>query len=153
MHKGEPVIAYLNYDMTGYPVGFNVMGFDEYKPFLENMVKDLDGFDMKQGVCSNPWTGSDHLPFLLAGIPSLHVSGHLDEIMYKYYHEAGDTWDKFNKNYMLQTVGVSSVLLYELANNTTLKHRNHTEAEMIEMLRKNKMEDQLRKSGEWIYKD
>jgi Iap family predicted aminopeptidase len=151
MHKGEPIIAYLNYDMTGSPVGFNTMGFDEYKPFLEQLVHDLDGFDLKQGVKSNPGTGSDHLHFMLAGIPTLFVSGHLDEIMYKYYHEAGDTWDKFNKKYLSQTVAVSSVLLHELANNSSLKHRNHTETEMVEMLKKFKMDEELKRSGEWIY--
>lgn len=73
--------------------------------------------------------------------------------MYKYYHEAGDSWDKFNRRYMSQTIAVSAILLYELANNTELKHHTHTEAEMIEMLKKNKLDEQLKKTGEWIYKD
>ena len=153
MHKGDAIIAYLNFDMTGYPVGFNTMGFDEYKPFLENLVKDLNGFDLKDGVKSNPGTGSDHVHFMMAGIPTLFVSGQLDEMMYKYYHESADTWDKISKRYLSQTVAVASIMLYELANNTELKHRNHTEAEMIEMLKKNKLDEQLKKSGEWIYND
>jgi hypothetical protein len=153
MHKNDKIIAYLNFDMTGYPIGFNTMGFDEYKPFLQNLVKDLDGFELKDGVKSNPGTGSDHVHFMMAGIPTLFVSGQLDESMYKFYHEAADTWDKVSKRYLSQTIAVASIMLYELANNTELKHRTHTEAEMIEMLKKFKLDETLKKSGEWIYKD
>jgi Iap family predicted aminopeptidase len=151
MHKSDPIFAYVNFDMTGYPIGFNTMGFDEYQPFLENLVNNLSGFDLKDGVKSNPGTGSDHVPFMLAGIPTLFVSGQLDEIMYKYYHESADTWDKINKRYISQTVAVSGIMIFELANAMELKHRIHSEAEMIEMLKSYKLDEQLKKSGEWIY--
>ena len=152
MHKNDPIFAYVNFDMTGYPIGFNTMGFDEYQPFFENLLNNLNGFDLRDGVKSNPGTGSDHVSFMLAGIPTLFVSGQLDEIMYKYYHESADTWDKINKKYISQTVAVSSIMLFELANAVEIKHRIHSEAEMIDMLKSYKLDEQLKKTGEWIYK-
>lgn len=35
MHKQDSIIAMINMDMTGTPTGFNVMGFDEFIPFLK----------------------------------------------------------------------------------------------------------------------
>jgi len=153
MHAAEKIIAYLNFDMTGYPVGFNVMGFEYYRPFFENLVKNLNGFNLKDGVKSNPGTGSDHVHFMMAGIPTLFISGKLDEIMYKYYHEAADTWDKVSKKYLSEAVAVSSIVIYELANNKELEHRNLNEAEVIDLLKKNKLDEQLKKSGEWKFKE
>jgi Iap family predicted aminopeptidase len=153
MHKADPIIAYVNFDMTGYPIGFNTMGFDEYYPFLENLVNNLKGFDLKDGVKSNPGLGSDHVHFMMAGIPTLYVSGQLDEIMYKYYHEYADTWDKINKKYISQAVAVSTIMIYELANSVDMNHRNYSEKEMIDMLKSNKLDEPLKKSGEWIYKE
>jgi len=151
MHKEDKIIAYINFDMTGYPIGFNVMGFEYYRPFFEKLITDLNGFEMKDGVKSQPWTGSDHLPFMLMGIPTFHISGKLDEIMYKYYHEAADTWDKVSRKYLSETVAVASVMLYEVANNKDLKHRNLIESEVIDMLQKYNLKEQLQKTGEWPF--
>jgi len=152
MHKNDKIIAMINMDMTGIPEGFNCMGFDEFIPFLNNLVKKLNGFDLKQGVQSSPWTNSDHEPFMLAGIPTFTVMAHLDEDMYKYYHEMGDSFDKVNKKYISEAVAVIGVLLKELANNTVIKFQIKSEKEMIDILTNSHIDKTLKRQKEWIYK-
>lgn len=152
MHSNDKIITMINMDMTGIPQGFNCMGFDEFVPFLENITNKLSGFDLTQGVISSPWTNSDHEPFMLKGIPSIAVMGHLEEDMYKYYHEMGDSFDKVNKKYISEAVAILGVLIKELANNKELNFKIKSEKEMVEMLTKFNIDKTLKMQGEWIYK-
>jgi Iap family predicted aminopeptidase len=151
MHRNDKIITMINMDMTGAPKGFNIMGFDEYRPLAQNLADRLTGFEMKDGVSSQPWTNSDHMPFMLHGIPTICVNGHLDEPMYKYYHESGDTYDKVSCKYIAEAAAVITILAIELANDRTIQHHNLTEEQTIEFLKKYKLDETLRKQGEWTF--
>ncbi len=151
MHKKDKIIAMINMDMTGTPTGFNAMGFDEYVPFLEKLKNELNGFDLKAGVVSQPGTNSDHMPFMFAGIPTISLQAHLDPEQYKYYHEIGDTFDKVNKKYLSDAAAVISILTEELANNNSVRVNIRSSNEMSDMLKKYKLDDILKREGEWIY--
>ena len=84
------------------------MGSDEFVPFLEKLVSGLNGFDLSDGVKSRPWTNSDNQPFMLHGIPTFGLMAHLDEESVKYYHSAGDSFDKVNKKYLSDAAAVVS---------------------------------------------
>ncbi|MBU1718418.1 MAG: M28 family peptidase [Bacteroidetes bacterium] len=150
-HKSDSIICNINMDMTGTPEGFNMMGFDEYIPFFEKIVTDLSGFDLYKGVSSQMWTNSDHVPFMLEGIPVFSISAKLEESMYKFYHESGDTFDKVSKRYISDAAAVVSVVVYRLATDTQIVHRRHTANEMMEQLKKHNLEEKLRRQGEWKY--
>jgi len=152
-HKNDSIIAMINMDMIGSPTGFNAMGFDEFKPFFEKMVKDLNGFNMSDGVSSSPWTNSDHMYFMFEGIPSFTLAGHLEKDMYYYYHDFGDTFDKTNKRVFSDAAAIVTLLVNKLANDRTLKFRIRTKAEMKDILIKHNLDKKLKRQGEWQFGD
>lgn len=153
MHQQEPIIAMLNMDMIGSPTGFNVMGFTELTPFFELLIKELNGFNLSAGVVNIPYTNSDHIPFMFRGIPVFSLQAHLDDDMVKYYHDAGDSFDKVNKKYLSDAAAVVSITIKELANNSSLNIKNKTEKEMIVLFKKHGLDKRLKRQNEWIYKE
>lgn len=153
MHKNEPIYAMLNMDMIGSPTGFNVMGFEELRPLFEKIIKGLDGFDLNKGIVNYPYTNSDHIPFMFKGIPVFSLQAHLDEDMVKYYHDAGDTFDKVSKKYLSDAAAVVSVTINELANNSLYKLKNKTERETISILKKHGLDKRLKRQHEWIFNE
>lgn len=153
MHKQDSIIAMINMDMTGTPTGFNVMGFDEFIPFFENIKTQLNGFNLSSGVVSSPGTNSDHMYFMFDGIPTFEIQAHLDENMYKFYHERGDTFDKVNEKYLSDASAVVSVLVDKLSNATNLKFKRKSEHEMVELFKHYGLDKKLKNQGEWIYKE
>jgi Zn-dependent M28 family amino/carboxypeptidase len=151
MHKDDRIATMINMDMTGSPTGLNAMGFDEFIPILESVEQNLEGFDLKRGVISRPWTNSDHMPFMLQGIPTLSLTAHLDEDMGKYYHSAGDTFDKVNKKYLSEAAAVVAVLLTDLANEQSFSFPHKTAAQTAEMLKKFHLDEKLKRQKEWIF--
>jgi Zn-dependent M28 family amino/carboxypeptidase len=153
MHKNDKIRAMINMDMTGSPTGFNAMGIDELIPLLTELNEKLNGFNLNAGVVNSPWTNSDHMPFMFAGVPTITLQAHLDETMHKYYHEAGDTFDKVNKKYLSEAAAVVTILTTELASNTTLDIKHRTDNEMIELFTKYGLDKRLKRQSEWIYSE
>ncbi len=153
MHKQDSIIAMINMDMTGTPTGFNVMGFNEFIPFFENVKNQLNGFNLYSGVVSSPGTNSDHMYFMFDGIPTFEIQAHLDENMYKFYHERGDTFDKVNEKYLSDASAVVSVLVSELSNASNLSFKKKNAHEMVELFKHYGLDKRLKNQGEWIYKE
>lgn len=151
MHSKEPIAAMINMDMTGSPRGFNCMGFDEFKPFFENLKNSLNGFDLSSGVASVPYTNSDHIPFMFRGIPTFSIMGHLDEESVKYYHTSGDNFDKINKKQLSEASAVITIMLHELANFTKLSEGHKDNQQMADIFRKFHLDERLKRQKEWIY--
>jgi Iap family predicted aminopeptidase len=150
-HKDDHIVAMFNMDMTGTPTGFNAMGFDEFVPLFETLADSLEGFNLEKGVISRPWTNSDHMPFMLAGIPTLSLQAHLDEEMVRYYHSAGDTFDKVNRKYLSDAAAVVSVLIQKLANERKFKFPHKSKDQVIEMLKNFKLDELLKHEKEWPF--
>ncbi len=150
-HKNDKIIAMLNLDMPGSPHGFNVMGFSEYMPFFEQLKQKLAGFELDRGVINHPWTGSDHLHFLLAGIPSFTLTTFIDDDRVRYYHSAGDTFDKISLKYLCEAAAVCGVLLAGLANDQEITHERLSEQETIRMLEEHKIDEQLKSKDAWPF--
>lgn len=150
-HKSEDIAVMVNLDMTGIPTGFNAMGFDEFKPFLDNLCKELNGFDMKDGVSSVPYTNSDHMYFILEGIPAFTIHAHLEKDMYWYYHDFGDTFDKVEKKYFSEAGAVLSILLSELANDKSLEFKRMAKEQLKNMLLKHKIDETLKSEKLWMW--
>jgi Iap family predicted aminopeptidase len=150
-HPLEDIVAMINMDMTGSPTGFNVMGCDEAIPFLQNLAMKLNGMDLKGDVSSAVWMGSDHFAFLLKGIPAITPSGYLEDERVRYYHDTGDTFDKVSKKYLSEAAAVVSILALEMANLEKHPFRQKGEKEIVELMKKFKMEDRLKWLKEWPF--
>lgn len=104
-------------------------------------------------MVSSPGTNSDHMYFMFDGIPTFEIQAHLDENMYKFYHERGDTFDKVNEKYLSDASAVVSVLVDKLSNATNLKFKRKSEHEMVELFKHYGLDKKLKNQGEWIYKE
>jgi Iap family predicted aminopeptidase len=150
-HAPAEIAAVVNLDMTGSPVSFNAMGFDEVIPFLAHIVRGLPGYGLQDEIQSIPWTNSDHQPFLLLGIPSIGIGGRLDPADVRFYHDFGDTFDKVNKQYLSDAAAVTGVLVASLANTVDLTFRQKTREEIIELYHTHKVDETLKRQKEWPF--
>ncbi len=148
-HKNE-VDLMINLDMLGTPRGFNAMGFDILKTTLDSIAKSLNGLDLNQGVVSSPWTNSDHMYFMFEGIPCITLIGYMDEPMYRYYHDFGDTFDKVNKRYISDASAVVSILAFEFSKGWRTITKS-TREEVKKILIDNHLDTRLRKQKEWRF--
>ncbi len=150
-HKKDEILLMLNLDMTGSPTGFNAMGRDDLVPVLEQLLPEFSGFNLVRGVINQPWTNSDHMPFMLRGIPTLTLTAHLDSDMGRYYHSMGDSFDKVNRKYLSEAAAVVSVLVFKLANNRNFSLSRYNDEKTAEMLKKFKLDERLKREGEWPF--
>lgn len=148
-HKNE-VVLMINLDMPGEPTGVNTMGFIELDSVAKEFIYMLNGFDLKDGVKSQPWTNSDHMYFMFEGIPTITTIGWMDESMYRHYHDFGDTFDKVSKKLITNSAAFVSLLIYKLATSEIGFPRLRKD-EVIELLRKNGLEKRLIKQKEWNF--
>lgn len=150
-HADADIAAMINLDMTGSPTGFNVMGSETLMPFCSELVKKCNGLELKDGVMSIPWLGSDHVPFLLQGIPAITPTAYLEEERVKYYHDMGDTFDKVSKKYLSEAAAVVSILTRELANSPALPLRRNNAEETQALFKKFKLDERLKRLKEWPF--
>lgn len=152
-HKNEPIKAMINMDMVGDPIGINAMGFDSLIPFLEGFSNQLNALSFTRAMDNKPWNGSDHMPFIIQGIPSITLYAPINEASSRFYHDFGDTFDKVDETTLSKSIAIISLLTYELANDDKLSLPRLTQEETIALLRKAKLENSLRESGYWPFAD
>jgi Iap family predicted aminopeptidase len=111
---------YLNIDLMGNPVGYDIEGRLEMKDFLTGVAGTLDelGVDFANRFEDNPTMAAfyDVVTFGVMGIPSLQEVNGLDPHIYKYYHTKRDTFDLVNKKHMQKSSLVMGITLYKIAN-------------------------------------
>lgn len=150
-HKAEPIVAMLNMDMPGSVRGINAMGYEDILPFLRAVVAKMPGFDLKWGATNHAWTNSDHMPFMLGGVPTFNLMTEIEGDGAKYYHDFGDTFEKVNRKHLSEAAALMTVLAVEMAARPDLPLRRRSEAETVEMLRAAKLDVRLKKQGEWPF--
>lgn len=150
-HKNQPIVAMLNMDMTGRPTGLNAMGFDAFLPFFKRLAPKLAGFNLTSGIVNKPWTNSDHMPFMLRGIPVITLTAHLDKEQVNYYHSFGDTFDKVRADYLSQASGLIAIVATELANDPNLGLKRLTKEQTKTMLKKYHLDTILKNENEWPF--
>jgi Iap family predicted aminopeptidase len=146
---GINIRAMVNIDMILMPSGFNTNGFSEFKPFLENVAKKLNGFNLADGVTETMGTNTDYVSFYREGIPVISIISKSNEPRYEYAHELGDTFDKVNKKYLSDAAAVVSILIRELAIETDIKTHRRNEDEITTQCKKYGVLDILLRQKEW----
>jgi len=155
-HKAEleNIVMMLNMDMIGNPYSFNVYGHEEALPFLKNLAAELQGFGMEPDkVTSIAKLHSDHESFMLAGVPAMGLTTNLPESMWRYYHSAGDTFDKASETFLNNAAVIAATTLLRIADEPESVGRLYSESEIRDMLIKNKLKEPLSITGQWRWKD
>ena len=151
-HSGElgNIVMMLNMDMIGNPYSFNVHGHEEALPFLTDLAADLKGFGMKPDeVTSKAGLHSDHQSFMLAGVPAMNIRADLDESMWRYYHSAGDTFDKASETYLNNAAVIAATTLLRIADESGRIANLYSDDEIKEMLIENDLQEPLSLMGYW----
>lgn len=111
------VVAMMNLDMVGAPRGYGATGHDEADTLFARLAAEpvLRDLGLTTDVDHGGGPGSDHQPFLLAGVPTIYVRSTLPEDAPRWYHNAGDTFDKFDLEGVRASGAAAAVALWALA--------------------------------------
>lgn len=140
----------LNLDMSNDPRGFNATSEDDRILFesIGNIAKAIDT-SFKNTFSSGLGLHSDHQPFMLRGVPTGGVSGHLSKEVLRCYHADCDAFDLVNENELKNTVRFAAMLLYGIADAPILQAKHLPDDMLKDKLIKNNLKEPLQIAGEW----
>ncbi|MFT3700748.1 MAG: M28 family peptidase [Agriterribacter sp.] len=144
----------INLDMSNNPKGFTSTAEEDKALFtsIGNIAKQIDtsfnntfssGFDLH----------SDHQPFMLKGIPTSGVSGDLSKEVIDCYHADCDVFALVNEIGLKNTVQFTAMLLYGLADASSLLAKPLNDDVLREKLIQSNLKEPLKLAGEWRWKD
>ncbi|NIR46661.1 MAG: M20/M25/M40 family metallo-hydrolase [Gemmatimonadetes bacterium] len=111
------VVAMMNLDMVGDPEGYGATGHPEADTLFARLARDtpLRDLALHAEVNHGGGPGSDHQPFLLAGVPTIYVQTSLPPDAPRWYHNAGDTFDKIDLDAVRATAAAAAAAAWALA--------------------------------------
>ncbi|MCC6290209.1 MAG: M28 family peptidase [Chitinophagaceae bacterium] len=140
----------LNLDMSNDPRGYNATS-EEDKALFQSIGQIAQAIDtsFKNTFSSGFDLHSDHQPFMLRGIPTAGVNGHLSREVLRCYHADCDSFDLVNETELKNTVRFSTMLLYGLADASALQAKLIPDNILKEKLIENNLKEPLQIAGEW----
>jgi carboxypeptidase Q len=150
--KLDNIIAMINLDMTGDPIGYHLAGRPKETGYLRDLAALLAPFGMKTDIPTGAGLHSDHEPFMLQGVPIVGFEATLDPEMGRYYHSAGDSFDKVSARYLANLSAALAITCVALANARARPWKRMPDAAIRDMLIKNKLKDALVSAGSWRWR-
>jgi len=142
----------MNLDSPGAQGGktFDAGGFDDLGRFIHNVSKEIS-YPMK---ISKPSFGSDSLPFILRGIPSVSIKKSQSPGLFSYKgpitfedrgwgHTSGDTPDKITPAQINEGAIIAGRVLIRAADYKGVIAKHRTEEEVRKILEKHGMDEVL----------
>ncbi len=143
--------AMINLDMEGTPLGIRAMGREEAGSWFEELLEDLDAFDLTEGISYRASLYGDHHFFLLAGVPVLMPVSRVENDAARYYHTAADTYDKVTfRQLSLNAAFVASLALELASTDKPVMERLDSEG-MKEFIEKHGLKGAIEVWGGWDY--
>jgi hypothetical protein len=111
------IVAMMNLDMVGAPQGYGATGHAEADTLFARLAAEpaLRDLGLTANVDHGGGPGSDHQYFLLAGVPTIYVRSTLPEDAPRWYHNAGDTFDKIDLEAVQASGAAAAVAVWALA--------------------------------------
>ncbi len=153
-HKAElkNIATLINLDMPEHINGFNLMIDDFNRPVLEQLARDMESLNLQKLVVNVPWLNSDHVPFLLAGVPVLTFVGGNNNYTSKIYHSSRDVLEYVDFSDLKRSSLIVGLTVLELAESQQLKN-HHLNAEQVEeRLIASGMKEALKLQNLWPFK-
>lgn len=145
-----PVVAMMNLDMVGVPIGVNALGDDSLVPALERWhAAREEKSRLAKGVENVNWVGSDHTPYQLAGVRALTFNGPIPRESVRYYHDFADTIDKVAPKLIEDSAAVVIECVRALADDQTLKAERRAPGETEKLFTRFGLEKRMRAMGLW----
>jgi Iap family predicted aminopeptidase len=144
----DRVAVYLNFDggvgrFTGYSTG----GRAEDLPALAEILKPVESWGGNAHTADTT-SGSDHVDFLLQGVPTLDLNQ--DEGNYIVnYHASSDTMDKVDILQLKLQTAYAAVTMLGIANRDERISRRYTRAEVEALIKEKGFDVYMKRNGIW----
>ncbi|MFT4017846.1 MAG: M20/M25/M40 family metallo-hydrolase [Agriterribacter sp.] len=140
----------LNLDMSNDPKGYHATSEDD-KALFQSIGQIAQSIDtsFKNTFSSGMGLHSDHQPFMLRGIPTGGVNGHLSREVLNCYHADCDAFDLVNEAELKNTVRFSAMLLFGLADAAQIKAKHIPDNMLKQKLIEANLKEPLQIAGEW----
>jgi carboxypeptidase Q len=144
-------VAVLNLDVVGEPVGLGVVGRPEAAAFLATIRDALvaGGWPLEEGISTGGGLYSDHMPFMLEGVPIVTLRSRSPARARGVTHTTADTRDKLDEDGIAASAAVSAALLWALANVPDRPFPHWSFQETGRIMEAMGFRDPLERSGEW----
>ncbi len=132
------LVAVLNMDMVGTAEGFGATGHTEADTLFVRLARlgALRSMGLSHEVEHGGGPGSDHQPFLLAGVPTIYVRTSLSPDAVRWYHNAGDTFEKVDLDAVRGSATAAAAAIWELADHPGRPLRHLSSEETSELIRR-----------------
>ncbi|MGD8700595.1 MAG: M20/M25/M40 family metallo-hydrolase, partial [Gemmatimonadales bacterium] len=127
------LVAMMNLDMVGRPEAYGATGHSEADSLFARLAGMLEGLGLEAQVNHGGGPGSDHQPFLLAGVPTIYVQTSLPPDAPLWYHNAGDTLDKVDLDALRASAAAVAAAVWSLADHPgrPLRHLSAQETRVL----------------------
>lgn len=148
----DRIIMMMNLDMVGRPYGYRVHGHEEAIPFLTSLAQSMKGLGMDpEKVSSRVGIFGDYEPFMIQGVPTMTIRSKLEDDVGRYYHTAGDTFDKLNFQSLNECAAIVAVTLMEMANAEEKIGTRMPQERVKKMLIEHNLKEPLEHQGNWPF--
>lgn len=146
-----PVVAMINLDMVGVPIGVNALGDTSLVSALERWNTGRGERRLERGVENVNWFGSDHTPFQLAGVRAITFNAPIPRESVRYYHDLGDTIDKLPEQLLVDSTVVIGELVLALASDPELGAFRREREATRSLFTDHKLDSRMRAVGYWPF--
>ena len=149
-HRAEldKFAAYINFDAgTGAVTGYSVGGRRDVEAAVREVLQPIESWGMNKHTLDAS-SGSDHVDFLLEGVPILLANQ--DESNYlPNYHATSDTFDKADIRALKMHAAYAAVTMVGLANRAERPGPRLQRAEIERLMKETGFDQQLKIFGQW----
>ncbi len=140
-------VAYVNYDSgIGRVTGYSLGGRRDIEAGVREALKPVESWGMNQHTLDAS-SGSDHVDFLLEGVPTLLANQ--EEANYlPNYHATSDTFDKVDMRSLKLHAAYAAVTLTGIANREQRLGKRQDRAEIERLMKETGFDQQLKIFGQ-----
>lgn len=147
-----PVVAMINLDMVGVPIGVNALGDESLVPALERWHATRGSERrLAKGVENINWVASDHTPYQLAGVRTVTFNAPIPRESVRYYHDLADTIDKVSPALIEESSAIITDVVRALAMDETLVAARRSKADTEQLFTRFGLERRMRAMGLWPF--
>ncbi len=132
--SGKTIRAMVNLEMLSLPQGINIMPRLQSEKLFRELMRELNSLGVQPLVKSDNWINSDHLPFLLAGIPAINIISDLPPESEHHYHSYRDGFDLIPKLGLKTGVTVCGILIQQISKDNHFKLESTDPAQVRKMI-------------------
>ncbi len=134
-------------DGIGRVTGYSLGGRRDIEPAVREILRPFAGWGVDNHTFDAD-TGTDHLDFLLEGVPTLEANQEVANYMQN-YHAASDTFDKVDIRELKLNTILAAVTAWGIADRVEPIGKRLSRAEMETLMKETQLDEQLKEMGLW----